>query len=344
MRKLYLLVASTVALVAFMGFSATAFATAVDPSCDLGHDHGDADGPYNNDAAVHGFTLETTNNISGAVSGITGSGLACGTEIGGNLFPIGGHTGEGTLNDNVDIVAPRGVKVNPTADMEVGSYVGGAIILSATWMPVVHAAIIPTLIDFSVAPIGTSDQPQTCAWEAARAVGGLEPGEIVACYRGTTDPDEIIQGQNFNWQTLGPDGRYTLTIGRFYNEVIPHNPGEEFVVAGLTDIRELMLCDRVGAPIGPGTGGECGSGTDPWVQKNGSCGLAAYKVTVTNKAGEETEPVYAQINWDPNPYWPQGRQVSLPGRPNGHGTTRPGLSEPPAQPCIGLHDTGWVTR
>ncbi len=72
MRKIYLAVASCIALVAFMGFSATALAVP-DPSCD-----GD---PYNNDAVVHDFAITMTDsNVAGEVSGLSGSGLACGAD------------------------------------------------------------------------------------------------------------------------------------------------------------------------------------------------------------------------------------------------------------------------
>ncbi len=301
MRKIYLALVSCVALVAFMGFGGSAFAV-VDPSCD-----GD---PYNNDFAVHDFTLDTPDShVAGDVSGVSGSGLACGTEISGTwLAPVGA----GTLNDNADILAAPGVKVNPTAGMPVDSYAGAAVINSASWAPIFGALIIPDVhSDLTVAPIGTADQVETCAYEAAQAVGGPEPGEIVACYRGTTDPTALVKGHNFSWQTLAPDGRYTLTIGRFYNDLLAHPAGIEGVKAGLTHIKEFTLCNNIGAPITPGIGGQCGTSSDPWIQKNGimstpinksplqycprDAGL--YTVTVTNKAGETTGPVSSRVIW-----------------------------------------------
>ena len=76
MRKFFLALASCIALVAFIGFSATAMAIAIGPDCD-----GD---PYNNDFAVHDFTLVTPDSdVEHTVSGAAGEGVACGTEIDG---------------------------------------------------------------------------------------------------------------------------------------------------------------------------------------------------------------------------------------------------------------------
>ncbi len=119
MRKFYLAIASCVALVAFMGFSATAYsANIVDPDCD--------GTPNNNDFVVNNFGIVTANSdVAGEVSGMTGSGAACGTVLQDNFLDCGSSPyGHETLNDYALVKSPPGVEVNSTAGLQTGRNVG----------------------------------------------------------------------------------------------------------------------------------------------------------------------------------------------------------------------------
>ena len=100
MRKLKLLLAGTVALVALLGLSAQALAIH-DPGCDT----------FNNDVGVFEFNMDTPDSHqSGDVSGVGGSAYACGSDLSGSGDPIN-WAGDDTLNNHADIIVPPGVEI-----------------------------------------------------------------------------------------------------------------------------------------------------------------------------------------------------------------------------------------
>ncbi len=276
-RKIYLAVASCVALVAFMGFSSTAFADHVrDPDC----------AATGNAFALTGFSVDTPDShVASEVSGVTGTGLACGTAIHGNpANPFDPPMGEETLNDRADIQNPPGVAVNaaPSTDLPDGSYIGSAVVDAATWVFFLGGAVF---LDNSAVIMRVDDDPAADC-----------PAGSLACYRGNTET-----GHSWVWVEEDASGRTTLTIGPFYND-ITGSP------AGLTQIDDFRLCAYAGA-VG---GNSCGDGSDSskWLQKNGAAsvgvppgsprcnqGRGVYTVTVTNKAGDTTDPVSSCVPW-----------------------------------------------
>lgn len=264
MRKLYLVLAST-ALVAFMGFSATAFAVP-DPSCD--------GNPYNNDPVIHDFVMTMTDsNVEGAVSGLSGKGLACGSD----------SADLGSLNDNADILTGPGVVVNNTSGMANGRFVGDVLINIA-----LNVGIFGNTVVEDVQSVLLIEPLSSCQNEPL--VGGQIPGEVIACYKGVNP-----QGFNYNIVTVGDDGRTWLTLGPFHPLL---------GTAGLTDIKEFNLCGRVGSSGGTTFPDDCGDSSQPFLQKNGDSsgrgspeGNGDYTVTATNRSGQTTDPVTSHVDW-----------------------------------------------
>ncbi len=283
MRKFYLAIASCVALVAFMGFSASAFA----------NDVFDSDCAADPDAfELSNFTIDTPDSqYQYEVSGITGTGRACGSRI-HNDFAQGIFPGVETLNDTASIKNAAGVKVNaaPSADLPKGSYIGEAQVDALTWIwffgdaqPVSNSALTLRVEDRDdpITPPGTG------FWLAPDC-----PANSLACYRGKSDT-----GHGWIWVVEAGNGSTTLTIGRFYNDV----SGEP---AGLTEIDFFSLCGYAGDVGGISCGDD--SDTSKWLQKNGTAttkcnyrraGIGRYTVSVTNLAGATTAPVTARNSW-----------------------------------------------
>ncbi len=308
MRKLYLVVASCVALVAFMGLSATAFAV-IDSDC------------VPNDVEIQGFTVTSLDSsVSGEVSGINGAGRACGSEIengGPGEFP-----GEGTLFKRADITIPAGVVVAeaPSAQIPVDSYVGEAQIDVLFWADFGLLTVATDIPDLQPSLI-TRPKSECQAERNALGDGGSE-ADIVACYYG--EITGFFHFKEWNWVVDDGNGELTLTIGEFHNLTQTH------VSAGLTEIDRFDLCAYAGT-VG---GNSCGDGSEPskWTQKNGdvsegygwlpgytrglpiptslhrvlfSCdygsnkGRGIYTVTATNRDGQTTDPVSSCVSWTP---------------------------------------------
>ncbi len=295
LNKLSISVASCMALAVMMGFSASALAV-VDPSCD-----GD---PYYNTIAVHDFAIETPDsNVAHQVSGVSGTGLVCGTRIRGSLFM---PEGLGSMNRRAVIANPPGVTVNavPSDDIPDGSYVGSSVINVAGFL-------CGTSGDACI----KEDQPITLRADSSLFC----PADALACYNGI---DGSGLGNTWIWVEEDAEGRTALTIGPF------HTAFE--VYFALTHIKSFDLCAYAGA-VG---GTECGDGSDPskWMQKNGdvsegigylpgytpgisiptslrpvllSCkygknkGRGIYTVTATNRDGQTTDPVSSCVSWTP---------------------------------------------
>ncbi len=296
MRKLYLVVASCAALVAFMGFSATASADIVDPDCDLGHSHGSNDGPYTNDFALNGFEITTTNNVAYQVAGLTGGGVPCGTSLEANFLNCGdGGLGQPTLNDNAVIDVPPGVVVNNTDTyIADGAYTGDALVNVASciagWLAEIHVNISTTL---------RADPISQCVRENNNMVGGPLPGTIVACHR--ADDDLGFLGHAWSWSIVDGQGNHKTVIGPF---------AALAGSAGITNIHNFTLCPYAGS-VG---GNSCGGSGDPTqgLQKNGDpvghslfakkpppCwdGNGVYTAKITRRNGDVTAPVSTCVPW-----------------------------------------------
>ena len=261
---------------AFIGFGGQALADEyVDPDCD--------GTPYNNDNRVRDFNMSTTSPFAHEDSGITGSGLRCGTVIGGNLInPFHTPHGTDTLSNRAVITLPAGVEMN-TSDTAIpnNAFVGRALVRVASWSP--GAAFI--------------DTPEAIIRKVPDFDGDCpDVAETKACYKGTVEG--LLAGHNWQWVTQvgqSPD-RYTLTIGRFIVDTFP-NPA-----AGLTKIASFSLC-----PYASGAGGsDCGTGSSSqrWMQKNGdlsasNCenGNGNYRVVVYDQADRVTPEESTCVDW-----------------------------------------------
>ncbi len=304
MRKLYLLVASCVAVVAFMGFSATGFANHIqEPAC----------AGNNNAFEVLDFSIDTENNVVGAVSGLTGQGIACGTALDDlleNANPLGPHwlhgcgangqtplEGVESLNDRALIGVPPGVEINPSDNLntgdgnqgDFGDYVGNASINIASCF--LRSVSTQQAVLYAETNNGDDDCPDSA----------------IACYYGVSP-----LGYNYSWvEIVGKGPRYQMTIGPF------HALADE---SGLTRIHNFTLCGYAGSS-------SCGNGMDlsKWMQKNGdgivsnsghslwtrggidgwiprcNAGIegnrGVYTVRVTNKANQTTAPVSSCVRW-----------------------------------------------
>ncbi len=287
MRKssLLVLVAACTTLVAFTGLSASAFADHIrEPAC-----------PSGNPIQILNLNIDTPEGHDAlAVSNLTGSGVVCGTAIHDPLF--GGTDCDpesDTIYDHVEIKTPPGVAVNSTTSGMIGRYVGNGVTNAVACAGIFSQHVPGATPTFNVDAIGE------CQRENSSLVGGSHPGDVVACYKGTS----TIMGYNaWGWVWVNRTGssgsyRYNLTLGPMDSTA----PGS----AGLTKITSFELCDYFGASGGNG----CGSSSQPWVQKNGfdstgtdgcvnSTGLKGlYKATATNFGGVTTPQATACVEW-----------------------------------------------
>ena len=234
MRKLYLVVASCVALVAFTGFSASALAEPIhDPGCD----------EWGNKVGLFDFEIDSPqNHEAGKVSNLTASAYACGSDI--DTFGRGAET----LYNHFDIIVPKGVKVADSDSVPVGSYVG-----SATVNILYH--VFGPQFDEDVPIVMRTYDKAKCEQERREEIDGETPeGTIVGCVQGRN-----ALGGNWNWTVRNDDtGRLSYTIGPMHDILgLGIDPG-------LTHI-DVNWCAR----FGPTDEAACGSGRDQWIQKNG---------------------------------------------------------------------------
>lgn len=242
MRKASILAASCIAVVAYLGLSAQAFAVH-DPACD----------PYNNQFGIQELTIATPNmKMQNNVSGITGNGLACGTEIYNNPF-LRSCSSKGDDSEFVraEIKNPPGVVTNPTNDnpnFADGDYVGSANVNVVSWLspPCGFDALFYPNQDATVRI--DKDAGTDC-----------EPAAI-ACYRG--DSYGIPKGHGWQWVKHDAiTGINTLYIGEFHNATTNSD-------TGITYLHPFTLCAYAGD-----SGNTCGDSEnvnpDKWVQTTG---------------------------------------------------------------------------
>ena len=296
MRKLFLALTSCIALVAFMGFSATALANHVegelhDPFCAGTYEPGGfGGGPTGWDYgfSVVDFQIDSPDSyVEDEASRIVGSGHVCGSVIGD------GGVGAETLANHADISVPNGVEISDSALVEEGSYAGTAkvnILMQA------GEGQIASFVD-DVDSVVRAAPKLECQYEIDNQLVADAPdgrphpeGSMVQCLRGSNP-----LGYNYTWTTLDDTGQMAFTIGPMHNDELGIDPGLTYL--------NLTLCDFYGGPRSFDR--TCGTEVngDQWVQKNGrspdryaETGCPAdrdngvYSITVTNEGSETTYP------------------------------------------------------
>lgn len=216
-------VMSCMALVAFFGISASAFAL-VDPACD-----GE---PYNNDPAIHEFSIGTPDSpYAHDESKMTANAVICGTE----LTP--GFGGESSRYETASVSLAPGVEITNTANIPVGSYTGKAFVNLLYHGPIGTPYFAPNV-------------PSTLRVDRPGPLTDC-PADAVACHRGSN-----FLGHNWSWTTVDQDGNYKITIGKTY--------GLAGIAPGITYIN-LEMCKNFGQV----NGSTCGSSSNPVIQYNG---------------------------------------------------------------------------
>lgn len=241
---------------------------------------------------IFNFDINTPDsNRAWAISRVTSTFLACGTEITGASSDSYAKNGSGSQFVRFQIKAPPGVRTNRLGAWADDYNAGTLSIDVLTWSgnpstPIFRSATLSLKVDtdFSMRP--------DC------------PANFVACYRGVVRYGDV-SGPIWLWVTRDRTGRETLTIGELHN-----NSGSP---VGITNVRGLNLCARAGRP----GSNRCGGSSDPWLQRNGhasypiwsnrrTCfglwgwaGRGIFSVTATNRDGETTNPVKRCVVWDP---------------------------------------------
>jgi Zn-dependent metalloprotease len=264
----------------------------VDPNC--------SGTPYHNEFQVNGLTVATPGHYKpGEASPLVSSGVICGTSV-----EVAGEPKEckdkGTLNTGLSLKLPPGDKVNKTAEMEEGAYVGkmtGRFIACAGE----DSAIIfgETGINAIKSPSGTE-----C------------PKEAIACYEvHATYENGTVKGKGFSYAWVEEvSKRLVLKVGSIHDTVEEAGVGKlENVPLSFSQFG-VEMCARAGKAGGR----TCGVGTSvPWVHENGGenqPGCTAiententettettengrYVLSVTNKAKETTLPDGKCVYW-----------------------------------------------
>ncbi len=168
MRKLYLLVASCVALVAFTGFSASALAEPkADPFCV-------ANG---NPIEVLDFGIVMGSDQAHDVASLAGQGYACGSEI------DDGWVGAETLVNHADIGLPPGYAIADTDPDEggpdLGSWAGMANINFLNHDPEGFAAFTPDV----PALVRTAPKAECQNQIDNEIVGEVPDGDMISCLK-----------------------------------------------------------------------------------------------------------------------------------------------------------------
>ncbi len=278
MRKLYLVVISCVALVAFMGFSASAQAEPlIEPGC----------AGAGNPIEILDFSIVTSSNQAYEVSDLLGQAYACGSYAGGQNTGDPPFFGAETFVNHATIVVPPGFEVADSDLVTEGSYAGIAIPKFLLHTEEGYAGYVggaPVVI--------TTDDKDECRREIAEEIVGKVPpsGDMITCLRGEVPGGT---GGNWSWFVRDPEtGQQSFTIG-------PMHTPDPRIDPGLTYF-ELGLCDYFGE-VG---GDECGD-SGQWQQKNGSgCsltkGFGDFTATTTREDKQVTPEALSHVAWVPD--------------------------------------------
>jgi Zn-dependent metalloprotease len=233
--------------------------------------------PYTNDFQINGFYADTPGHyIPGQVSPLVAAGVACGTSVEAKGSPTT-CTGKASLNTKMTVQLPPGDKVNPTANLANGSWVGVAI-----------GRAIACAGEESRILYGGAGLRSLKTWTTSQC-----PTGVIACYEGRATY-EGHEGHSYAWVSE-EGGKLTLTTGPV--EVIVEGTS---VPVGFGEFG-VELCARAGEP---GTKA-CGGSSAPWIHQNGEAGepgcptgKGRFVAQVTNSASETTLPAQTCIDWD----------------------------------------------
>ncbi len=257
MHKLYLGVASCAALVAFMGFSATAFGVN-DPRCEQA----------GNPTEILDWSVATPDsNIEHQVSSLDLSAYACGSDIDIDF------AGAGTLNNHIDIGVPDGVDIRDSGKVPVGSWAAVAtvsILYHDPYGEPHYVGGLPTQV--------VTDDKQRCRDELAYEIVGATPGNeegsvLLTCLKGTT-----VAGGNWSWAVRDANGKLWLTVGPMH--------ASYGVEPGLTYVN-MDLCGLYGAVGSTECGTTIGPNSVLYQQRNGD---AAYPLFSPNERCLDSGP------------------------------------------------------
>ncbi len=302
MRKFYLAIASCVALVAFMGFSANAFAShsVQDPDCSA----------VGNPQEMVDFSISTPDSsVANEVSNLVGSAYACGSSLETVWLIETCLGGDSTLNNHADIGLPPGFTVSDSDSVAQGSYAGSAkinVLYNAFGTACVFSPDVPVIL--------STDNKAGCENERAiEIVGAVPQGDIVACLRGTSPA-----GVGWQWNVTDADGKSWTTIGPM------HTP--QGIEPGLTYVN-LDLCAYIGDTGAWDALGTCGTeeNGDQFQQRNGDPSPAA----CNNGRDEDGNLVDTQGEGDPELVY-DGLFTATVTNEAGETTT----TDPPASSCV----------
>lgn len=239
--------------------------------------HRDCDGaPYNNDAVIHDFFLDTVDSHRAyQPSEVTAGGLACGSEA----KLLGG--GKETFYEEATIDVPPGVVVTPTNETsDLHRYAGKGKMDAIGHILLNRQEYYDQAFDIEVGmrdPEGDRDK-------------GCVPAAI-ACYFGSS-------GFFFNWNSVIDVGDGQLQI------IIQHVNGAGDFDPGLAKI-EMDLCRN----FGPVDGTDCGTSNDPVEQYSGDVSYPGaqgcfaggpnglYVAKATQRDGTEATPDDSCVKW-----------------------------------------------
>ena len=147
--------------------------------------------PYNNNFEIDGFYVDTPGHyIPGQAAPFVSEGVACGTSIEKKGEPET-CTGKASLNTKVTVTLPPGDKVNPTANLANGSWVGKAK----------GSAIACAGEKSKIVPYGEGALRSLKTWTTSQC-----PASAIACYEGSAKY-EGRSGSSYAWVTESAENR-----------------------------------------------------------------------------------------------------------------------------------------
>lgn len=241
-----------------IGFAPPASANepVIDPEC----------AKYGNPIAILNPSVTTTTTKPEAVTGLSASGLACGTAV----TPGGGRCeGKRTLYDSFEVTLAPGAKIEPTVDLPRRSFAGRGQGRALAVLPGCLLGVPPVILEdqssFEAYPPGSGDCP-----------GG---DNEIACLRGYSQtPLGIEYAEQWAWAVEGADG-VKLFAGRsnalngIYDDI------------GVTHL-DVTLCERYGAANQNFGRENCGDADDPPLAYSGYASYPIGCVTHSGPTGE----------------------------------------------------------